>query len=66
MNSYMILKGIIYENSGIILRQFVEGKAKAILDGRFRNIMSPDPEEIKRVLVSHFGRRKYILKSILS
>ena len=64
MNTHLKQRGILHEDSGLILRQFCSGEAKTILDDRLRDMANPKPEEIKRILVAHFGNRERILLKI--
>ena len=64
MNIHLKQRGVLHEDSGLVLREFCSGKAKNILDGTLRDNANPKPEEIKRILVSHFGNRERILLEI--
>ena len=64
MDTHLKQRGVLHEDSGLILREFCSGKAKTILDGSLRDNANPRPEEIKRILVSHFGNRERILLEI--
>ena len=64
MNIHLKQQGVLHEDSGLVLREFCSGKAKNILDGTLRDNANPKPEEIKRILVSHFGNRERILLEI--
>ena len=64
MDAHLKQRGVLHEDSGIVLREFCSGKAKNILDGELRNNANPNADEVKRILVSHFGNRERILLEI--
>ena len=64
MDIHLKQRGVLHEDSGLVLREFCSGKAKNILDGTLRNNTNPEPEEIKRILVSHFGNKERILLEV--
>lgn len=49
---------------GLSSESSAQARQKNILDGTLRDNANPKPEEIKRILVSHFGNRERILLEI--
>ena len=63
MDSYLKFRGIPHEHSGVVLKEHIEGEAMNVLNNRFRNVMNPNPEEVKKYLVSYYGNRKSIIRA---
>ena len=64
MKDYLNVRSIPIEEAGEVMRSFITGAPRRLIDGRFRNKVNPNYEELCSVLREQYGNRKAIFRQI--
>ena len=64
LDIYIRRTGVSSKESGMVALTFIEGDAKKTIDATFKNIVSPNLDEVKKKLVAYYGDRNRILREI--
>ena len=64
IKSYCQFHNILHEDSGWLIKECLEGEARTAFDQNFHTNANPDPDEVARILKSHYGDRQVILNQI--